>query len=236
MLSRPAPLARAITVALTGILVSSATIAATVDLRVIETTDIHSNVVDYDFYKSKPTTRFGLVRAATLVKEAQGEAKNSVLVDNGDLIQGSPMGDWRAAEGLKEGDIHPVYKAMNQMGYAVANIGNHEFNYGLEYLKEATNDANFPYVNANVRDAKTGKHLFNPYIIKEMQVTDTEGKPQTIKVGFIGFVPPQIMQWDRKNLTGKVTVTDITATAREMVPEMKAKGADVVVAIPTLRY
>ena len=219
-------------VTLAGVLCSSVAFAATVDLRVIETTDIHSNVLDYNFYKDKPTTRFGLVRAASLVKVAREEAVNSVLVDNGDLIQGSPMGDWRAAEGLKDGEIHPVYKVMNAMNYDVGNIGNHEFNYGLDYLKSATSGANFPYVNANVRDAKTGDYLYQPYLIKEMQVTDTEGKPQTIKVGFIGFVPPRIMQWDKQNLDGKVTVTDITATARIMVPEMKAKGADVVVAIP----
>ncbi|MCL6271232.1 bifunctional 2',3'-cyclic-nucleotide 2'-phosphodiesterase/3'-nucleotidase [Sansalvadorimonas sp. 2012CJ34-2] len=217
---------------LSGLLISTATMAASVDLRVVETTDIHSNVLDYDFYKGKPTTRFGLVRAASLVKQARAEVTNSVLVDNGDLIQGSPMGDWRAAEGLKKGEVHPTHKVMNSMNYDVGNIGNHEFNYGLEYLQNAIAGADFPYINANVHMAGTGKPLVQPYIIKDVSVKDKDGKMQTIQVGFIGFVPPQIMQWDRKNLDGKVTVTDITATARQLVPEMRAKGADVVIAIP----
>ena len=136
--------------------------ADTIKLRILETTDIHTNVMDYDYYKDKPTKKTGLVRTATLVKQAQSEVTNSVLVDNGDLIQGSPMGDYMAAKGLNAGDIHPVYKAMNQLNYEVGNIGNHEFNYGLDFLDKAIAGANFPYVNANVYDLKTGKNLFTP--------------------------------------------------------------------------
>ena len=206
--------------------------AATLDLRVIETTDIHNNVMDYDYYKDKPTDRFGLVRAASLIHKARSEVTNSVLVDNGDLIQGSPMGDYMAAKGLQKGDVHPVYKVMNQLDYQVGNIGNHEFNYGLDYLQKAIAGADFPYVNANVFDAKTGKHFFKPYLIKTDEFKDSEGKTRTVKVGYIGFVPPQIMQWDRKNLTGKVIAKDILETANKLVPQMKAEGADIVIAIP----
>ena len=222
---------RAAALGLPGLLLAGPALAATVDLRVIETTDIHSNVLDFDFYKNTPSTRIGLVRTATLVHEAREQVKNSVLVDNGDLIQGSPMGDWRAAQGLEKGDVHPTYKVMNAMNYDVGNVGNHEFNYGLEYFHNAIDGAAFPYISANVR-RMNGDFLIDPYLIKELSVTDTDGKAQTIKVGFIGFVPPQIMMWDRKNLVGQVTADDITASARKLVPEMKEKGADVVIAIP----
>ncbi|OEF25764.1 2',3'-cyclic-nucleotide 2'-phosphodiesterase [Vibrio rumoiensis] len=206
--------------------------ADTINLRVVETTDIHANVMDYDYYKDKPSEKIGLVRAATIVKQARDEVKNSVLVDNGDLIQGSPMGDYVASKGLKPGEVHPVYKAMNLLDYDVGNIGNHEFNYGLDFLAESTNDAKFPYVNANVMDAKTGKNYFNPYVIKKYQFKDTDGQSHEIKVGYIGFVPPQIMVWDKKNLTGKVQVNDIKQTAETFIPKMRAEGADVIVAIP----
>ncbi|EGR9009329.1 2',3'-cyclic-nucleotide 2'-phosphodiesterase [Vibrio vulnificus] len=206
--------------------------AETIKLRIIETTDIHTNVMDYDYYKDKPSQQIGLTRAATLVKQARGEVVNSVLVDNGDLIQGSPMGDYMAAKGIKAGEVHPVYKAMNQLSYDVGNIGNHEFNYGLEFLAETINDADFPYVSANVFDKKTGKHYFKPYIIKDHTFKDVNGEEHTIKVGYIGFVPPQIMVWDKKNLEGKVFAKDIKETAEELVPQMKKEGADVIVAIP----
>ncbi|WP_333703448.1 2',3'-cyclic-nucleotide 2'-phosphodiesterase [Vibrio hepatarius] len=206
--------------------------ADTIKLRIVETTDIHTNVMDYDYYKDKPSQKIGLTRAATLVKQARAEVENSVLVDNGDLIQGSPMGDYMAAKGIEKGEVHPVYKAMNTLDYDVGNIGNHEFNYGLEFLAETLNDADFPYVNANVFDKKTGEHYFKPYIIKTHTFKDVDGAEHEIKVGYIGFVPPQIMVWDKKNLEGKVFAKDIKETAQKLVPEMKAAGADVIVAIP----
>ena len=211
---------------------STAVQAATIDLRVLETTDLHSNMMDFDYYKDKPTEKFGLVRTASLIHQARNEVKNSVLVDNGDIIQGSPLGDYMAAKGLSDGEIHPVYKALNQLHYSVGNLGNHEFNYGLPYLQKALAGARFPYVNANIIDEKTGQPLFTPYLIKETQVVDRDGKTQSLKIGYIGFVPPQIMVWDKANLQGKIRVNDITETARRYVPEMRAKGADVVIAIP----
>ncbi|WP_234494639.1 2',3'-cyclic-nucleotide 2'-phosphodiesterase [Vibrio maritimus] len=203
-----------------------------IKLRIIETTDIHTNVMDYDYYKDKPSQKIGLTRAATLVKEARGEVINSVLVDNGDLIQGSPMGDYMASKGIKPGEIHPVYKAMNQLDYDVGNIGNHEFNYGLEFLNTTIEGANFPYISANVFDKKTGEHYFKPYLIKTHTFKDTDGNMHDVKVGYIGFVPPQIMVWDKKNLEGKVFAEDIKETAEKLVPQMKKEGADIIVAIP----
>ncbi|MFV0448614.1 MAG: 2',3'-cyclic-nucleotide 2'-phosphodiesterase [Vibrio sp.] len=226
--------AKPLSIAILGGLLTMAgpSMADTIKLRIIETTDIHTNVMDYDYYKDKPSNQIGLTRAATLVKQARGEVTNSILVDNGDLIQGSPMGDYMAAKGIKAGEVHPVYKAMNQLSYDVGNIGNHEFNYGLDFLKETINDAKFPYVNSNVYNAATGEHLFQPYLIKTHTFKDTNGKAQQIKVGYIGFVPPQIMVWDKKNLDGRVIARDIKKTAEKLIPEMKAKGADIIVAIP----
>ncbi|MEL7627912.1 bifunctional 2',3'-cyclic-nucleotide 2'-phosphodiesterase/3'-nucleotidase [Pectobacterium aroidearum] len=213
-------------------LVATTVHAATVDLRVLETTDLHSNMMDFDYYKDTPTDKFGLVRTASLIHAAREQASNSVLVDNGDLIQGSPLGDYMAAKGLKTGDVHPVYQAMNTLDYSVGNIGNHEFNYGLDYLHKALSGAKFPYVNANVLDAKTGKPLFTPYHIENKSVKDRDGKQHTLRIGYIGFVPPQIMVWDKANLTGKVTVEDITESAKKWVPEMRKQGADLVIVIP----
>ncbi len=218
-------------VTLLATLIAASVNAATVDLRIMETTDLHSNMMDFDYYKDSPTEKFGLVRTATLINAARSEATNSVLVDNGDIIQGSPLGDYAAAKGLKKGDIHPVYKAMNTLDYAVGNLGNHEFNYGLDYLQNALAGAKFPYVNANVIDVKTHQPLFTPYLIKETPVKDQQGKAQTLRIGYIGVVPPQIMTWDKANLSGKVTVNDITETVRKYVPEMREKGADIVVVI-----
>ena len=221
-----------LTLSLLPLLISGTLQAATVDLRIMETTDLHGNMMNFDYFKDQNIDTFGLTKTANLIHQARQEVKNSVLVDNGDLIQGSPMADYALNKGLNKGDIHPVYKALNTLDYVVGNIGNHEFNFGLDFLQKSQAGANFPYVNANVYDAKTNKPFFRQYIILDKPVVDRDGNQHTIKIGYIGFVPPQIMQWDKLNLEGKVIVKDITQTAKELVPEMKKQGADIIVAIP----
>ena len=221
-----------LTLSLLTLLISGTLQAATIDLRIIETTDLHGNMMNYDYFKDQYIDTFGLAKTANLIHQAREEVKNSVLVDNGDLIQGSPMADYALNKGLNKGDIHPVYKALNTLDYVVGNIGNHEFNFGLDFLQKSQAGANFPYVNANVYDAKTNKPFFRQYIILDKPVVDRDGKQHIIKIGYIGFVPPQIMQWDKLNLEGKVIVKDITETAKKLVPEMKKQGADIIVAIP----
>ncbi|KJH68120.1 bifunctional 2',3'-cyclic-nucleotide 2'-phosphodiesterase/3'-nucleotidase [Chromobacterium violaceum] len=207
--------------------------AAPVQLRVLETSDVHMNLLAYDYYQDKPVADFGLERAASLIAVARAEAPNSLLIDNGDLLQGSPMGDLVAKiKPLQAGDTHPAYKVLNALKYDAGNLGNHEFNYGLPFLQQSLKRAAFPYVNANVLDAKTGQPLFTPYTLLKREVKDAEGKAHALTVGVIGFVPPQILQWDKNNLQGKVTVRDILETARDYVPKMRAAGADLVIAVP----
>lgn len=209
-----------------------------VELRLMETTDLHTNILNYDYYKNAEYLKVGMASTAALVNEARGEVENSLLVDNGDLIQGTPLGTYFAkVEPLKDGQVHPVFKAMNQMGYDMATLGNHEFNYGLDFLDEAYDDANFPYVNANVyvddkdNNPDNDQNKFTPYRIINKKVVDNQGKKNVIKVGFIGFVPPQINEWDKANLDGKVITKGIVDTAKKFIPQMREEGADVIIAM-----
>jgi 2',3'-cyclic-nucleotide 2'-phosphodiesterase / 3'-nucleotidase / 5'-nucleotidase len=209
-----------------------------VELRLMETTDLHTNILNYDYYKNAPASKVGIASTAALVNKARGEVENSLLVDNGDLIQGTPLGTYFAkVEPLKDGEVHPVFKAMNQMGYDMATLGNHEFNYGLEFLDEAYDDANFPFVNANVyvddkdNNSDNDVNKFAPYKILNKKVVDENGIKHVIKVGFIGFVPPQINDWDKANLDGKVITKGIVDTAKKFIPQMREEGADVIIAM-----
>lgn len=212
---------------------------ATLKLRLLETTDIHTNIVNYDYYQDKTTDEFGLAKTASLIKKAREEVANSMLFDNGDLIQGNPLGDYVAkVQPLKDGETHPVYKAMNLLDYDAGNIGNHEFNFGLDHLQRSLKGSEFPYVNANVyvddkdQNPDNDKNYFTPYLLLDKTFKDESGNDVKLKVGVIGFVPPQIMKWDKANLEGKVIAKDILESAKKYVPEMKAKGADLIVAIP----
>ena len=208
-----------------------------VHLRLMETTDLHVHVFPYDYYADKPRDTVGLARTASIVKEIRAEATNSLLLDNGDFLQGNPMGDYIAYErGMREGDLHPVIAAMNAVGFDASTLGNHEFNYGLEFLMKSLSGAGFPVVCANIakelgatpRDDKT---LLPPYVLIERELVDGAGQKHPIKIGLIGFVPPQVMNWDRRHLEGSVQARDILQSARAYVPEIKEKGADIIIAL-----
>ena len=207
-------------------------------LRIMETTDIHVNIMPYDYYADKPNDTMGLTRTASIIDKIRAEAGNSMLIDNGDLLQGNPMGDYMAyKKGMKAGDMHPVMKAMNVLKYDVGTLGNHEFNYGLDFMFNVLNGANFPIVCANLTkgklasDPKQDELFFKPYVILDKKIKDGAGNESTVKVGFIGFVPPQIMVWDQKNLEGKAMTRDIVSAAKAWVPAMKEAGADIVIAL-----
>ncbi|MEL6597168.1 MAG: metallophosphoesterase, partial [Pseudomonadota bacterium] len=206
-------------------------------LRIMETTDLHVHVFPYDYYGDRPVDTVGLARTASLIKGIRDEATNALLIDNGDFLQGNPMGDYIAYErGMKEGDVHPVIQAMNTLGFDASTLGNHEFNYGLDFLMKSLAGAEFPVVSANVAlemgsDPTKDKTLIPPYVILDHTVTDGEGTDHAIKVGLIGFVPPQIMTWDRRHLEGKVQARDIVETAKAYIPQMKEEGADIIVVL-----
>ena len=98
--------------------------SSTVTLRIMETTDLHANVMNFNYYQNAQDDTVGLVKTASLIDAARAEVDNSVLVDNGDLLQGSPLGDYVAkVKGLETNEVHPFYKAMNLLNYDVANVG-----------------------------------------------------------------------------------------------------------------
>ena len=206
-------------------------------LRLMETTDLHMHVFPYDYYADKQVDTVGLSRTASIVEGIRAESTNSLLLDNGDFLQGNPMGDYIAYErGMKEGDMHPVITAMNTLGFDASTLGNHEFNYGIPFLMKSVSGAAFPVVSANVvkemgATPTQDTTLLPPYVILDRQITLGDGTAHPIKVGLIGFVPPQIMNWDRKHLEGNVQARDIVATARAYVPQMKEQGADIIVAL-----
>ena len=221
-------------------------------LALLETSDLHANVLSYDYYKLQADPAIGLERTATLIKQARAEYPNNLLLDNGDALQGTALADYQAlVKPVACGDTLAIYKAMNQLGVDGAGIGNHEFNYGLAYLNQVTGshfavdgvpaDAPrcagpaFPIVLANIYSVKTKQPLFAPYRIltRQIQAIGPDGKPlaATIKVGIIGFTPPGVLSWDKAWLDGKVYAEGVRETAQKYIPQMRAEGADLVVAI-----
>ncbi len=206
-------------------------------LRIMETTDIHVHVFPYDYYGDRPVDTVGLARTASLIQGVRDEATNSLLLDNGDFLQGNPMGDYMAYErGMSEGDSHPIITAMNTLGFDASTLGNHEFNYGLDFLMNSLAGSGFPVVCANVAremgaSPTEDTTLLPPYVILDREITDGAGDTHPIRIGIIGFVPPQIMTWDRRHLEGSVMARDIVETARAYIPRMREEGAELIIAL-----
>jgi len=203
-----------------------------VDVRILATTDLHTNLVNYDYYQDKPAQNVGLAKTAVLIEDAKKENNNVLLVDNGDTIQGTPLGTYKAiVNPIKDGEQHPMYAALQKLGFDAGTLGNHEFNYGLDYLKKVISTAGMPIVNANVVDAKTGAFVYDPYKIIKKTYTDKNGRPVDVNIGVTGIVPPQILSWDKANLEGKVKVNDSVQAIQAIIPEIRKAGADVVLVL-----
>ena len=201
----------------------------------METTDLHVHLHPYDYYADCPNPDLGLSRLSELIDQARQQVPNCLLFDNGDFLQGTPVGDFFAYDkALRDGEQHPVIAAMNALRYDAITLGNHEFNYGLDFLIGAIAQAKFPTVSANVlrkagNSPRKDHHLFQPYRLLRREVTDRMGQQRSICIGVIGVAPAQITIWERQHLQGRVQTRDMVEAVRAWVPEMREAGADLVV-------
>lgn len=185
-------------------------------LTIIETSDLHGHVMPVDYFTGK-TDDGGLAQIATLVKLFQQAEPNLLLLDGGDTIEGgNSVLPWhyQFAPKLK----NPLAVAMNQLPYAAATVGNHEFNYGLLNLSIYRQDINFPLVSANILGVDD-RPYFEPYVIKQVG---------EVKVAVLGLTTPKIPVWEKKENIPGLKFLDPVETARKYVPELRKK-ADVVV-------
>jgi 2',3'-cyclic-nucleotide 2'-phosphodiesterase (5'-nucleotidase family) len=187
---------------------------------VAATTDVHGHLVGWDYYRAAPDTMRGLARAATIVDSLRAAAPGRVvLVDAGDMLQGTPV-TYIAAR-REHFRVHPVIAAMNAMRYDAAAVGNHEFNYGLPFLRTAAAAAHFPLLAANAYPA-SGAPLFRGRTIIERGGA---------RIALIGATTPGSNAWDRDNLAGRLTIGSMVPAVRAQVDSARGEHADVVVVI-----
>lgn len=153
-----------LTMLLCGVAVAEeATSALTKDVVVLFTSDIHCGI----------DQGWGLIGVAA-IRDGLSAKNHVLLVDNGDAVQGETIGT------LTNGSA--VVELMNKVGYDIATIGNHEFDYGMENFLELTKKADYPYISANFN--YKGELVFAPYIIKEFD---------GVKIAFVGVTTPNTL-------------------------------------------
>ena len=205
-------------------------------LRVLQTTDVHGHILPFDYYTNAGDRPYGLARLATRVAQARtgAGAENCLLLDNGDFLQGTPLSDLTAQPGQGWRGRHPVLHAMNLTGYDAATLGNHEFNFGLDWLRKTLGQAQFPLTCANAvtqpgATPVQDQTLLPPYLLLPRRMRDTDGHWHSLRIGLFGLLPPQITTWDHAHLSGRLTARDMVETARAWLPVIRAEGADIVI-------
>ena len=204
-------------------------------LRLIATSDLHACLLPYDYCANRAVAGRSLSEVSRQIAAARAEAPNSLLLDNGDFLQGNPLADY-VASAPRRRRAHPVITAFNTLGYDAVTLGNHEFNYGIDFLSAALAQAQFPVVSANIatrlgKSPSRDKTFVPPFTILKRRVIDSAGHSHTLRIGVIGFAPPQIAVWDREHLGDHIRMRDILASARAWLPRLRARGADVIVAL-----
>lgn len=190
-----------------------------VKITVLGTSDLHGAVNSWSYESNKDYGNVGLVKIYSIVKAVREENPNTLVVDNGDNLQGSILTDDLYNTDLSK--PNPMIDMMNLIGYDAMTLGNHEFNFGLDLIKKAEKEANFPILSANIYNKADESHFVKPYIIKEV-----EG----VKVGILGLTVPSIPRWDGPRVTS-LMFKHMGEEAKVYAKELKEEGADVIVAV-----
>lgn len=201
--------------AVAGAVAAPLTAQDTVHVVVAATTDVHGRAYHWD-YVTDAEAPWGLTRVGTVLDSLRARYPGRVVVvDAGDLIQGSPFATYFAT--VRATEPHPVVDAMNQLRYDAAAPGNHEFNFGMDVWERALRSARFPFVAGNVVRLPGGEPVLPAW-------TAVERGP--VRIGIAGFTTPGVMVWDREHVRGRVRVTPILPAADRVLSEMGTRGLD----------
>ena len=201
------------------------------DIKIVFTTDLHGHLTTTNFESGNAVKEGTLARAVTKINEERGKVAtgNSFLFDIGDVLY-----DY-STDFMYEYDdtsVQPIFQAMATLNYDAITLGNHEFEYSLPYLVEQYQGSglNDKVVLSNVKDANTGKPIWNENKIIERTVTATNGQQFVIKVGVVGETIPTLSK-KRTDYTGVLSTEDMLQNASAQAAQLKAAGADLVVVL-----
>lgn len=186
-------------------------------ITILHTNDMHSRIEPFPDDGRSWAGLGGMARRASLIEQIRLQEEHVLLLDAGDIWQGTPYFNYY------DGELE--YKLMSQMRYDVATLGNHDFDNGLENIAKQLPHATFPFISANYDFSRTLlKDQFAPYKIFE------KGK---IKVGIFGLgIKLAGLVADKRK--GQTVYLDPVPVAREMVQELRAKGCHLIVCLSHL--
>lgn len=202
-------------------------------LRLIATSDLHMQILPYDYVADRETPGRGLALAAAEAARARAEAQNALFFDVGDAFQGGPIDEALAEAGA---GAHPMAQALDAAGIDAVTLGNHDFNFGLPALERAVGGLRAPAVLCNIvrrlgATPQQDETLLPPFVLLDRTLACDDGRSRPIRIGVTGVAPPQTLDWDADKLAGRLAARDAVAAVAARVPEMHAAGAEVIVVL-----
>jgi 2',3'-cyclic-nucleotide 2'-phosphodiesterase/3'-nucleotidase len=216
---------------LAALILASLASGAELKITLLATTDLHGNLLPYDYYTAQPAAR-GLAKIATLIRAARAENPNNLLIDCGDTIQGTALEavyqeyvrdgrlPWKLSFAGAPLEHDPMMLAMNAIGYDAMVVGNHEFNFGLKNLRKARLDARFPWISANILGSGDAAPL-PPYFVKTIA---------GVKIVVVGVTTPLIPTWEpEEHYHGYVFDAGVDAVRRAVADARARQHPDIVI-------
>jgi len=203
----------------------------TIDLRIIGTTDLHGQLNSKDYEKGVDYNNGGLARVFDLIQNIRGDLpkENSFTLDAGDVLY-----DYTTEYIFSESRLvlQPIYKAMREIGYDAITLGNHDFDYGYEYIQSQLNLAGLRDITvvSNVTDSKTGEYPFVENMLITRMMETASGKKVEVTVGIIGQTIPTLTS-KTQNYTGVLKTEDMVLNAQIQATKLKEMGADIIIAL-----
>lgn len=182
-------------------------------IKILYTSDVHGHALPIH-YGTNEHADLGLAKYATIVQKKREKNNHVIIIDNGDLIQGTPLMTHYVKEHSEK--TNPMITIMNRIGIDAGVVGNHEFNFGKGILLNAMKQSNFPWLSANLLDEKTGNPYFGPpYLIKTLS--------NGIKVAIAGVTTHYIPNWEAPENIQGIQFADACSTLQHWVKEIRLK-------------
>jgi 2',3'-cyclic-nucleotide 2'-phosphodiesterase/3'-nucleotidase len=190
-----------------------------IKIAILETTDVHGVILPYDFIE-KTKLDASLASSFTYIKKVRNEKDATVLLDNGDNLQGQPEVYYYNFIDTVSPHICP--EVMNFMAYDACTVGNHDIEAGHAVYDRLVKLYNFPLLAANAVNSKTGKPYFKPYYIVVRK---------GLRIAVFGLVTPAIPNWLPEELYSGIEFKDMVETAKKWMPEILKEKPDLVVGL-----
>ncbi|ALO14578.1 Trifunctional nucleotide phosphoesterase protein YfkN precursor [Salinivirga cyanobacteriivorans] len=190
-----------------------------VKIQIIETTDVHGRFFNYDF--ATDTQKNGSMgQVAQYIKQQRQQNGEILLLDNGDILQGTPTAYYSNFVDTVHKNI--MVRILGDLHYDAATVGNHDIETGPKVYNKVKEELSFPWLGANIIDIKTGKPAFRPYTIVEKK---------GVKIAILGILTPGIPNWLPHKLYKGLEFADMVETAEKWMPEIKKNQPDIIIGL-----